>query len=65
MSIDIGPDNGHISMEDGAESDDSDGSFPMQEGNRVELYMVLGTFFAVLWKCVLNKLCTRIQFCLN
>ena len=30
MSIDIGPVNGHISMEDGAESDDGDGSFPVQ-----------------------------------
>ena len=43
MSIDIGPDNGHISMEDGAESDD--GSFPMQEGKQGRTVHGVGDIF--------------------
>ena len=43
----------YLSIINGAESDDGDGSFPIfKEGNRVELSMVSGTFFAVLWKYV-------------
>lgn len=53
MSIDIGPDNGHISMEDGAESDDSDGSFPMQEGKQGRTVHGVGDIF----RCAL-EVCT-------